>query len=203
MEVPGYRAGRIGVVSPSGTATVIMKEVTPDPLPICLSPVRRQAPSLPFSAVARVAIRSPPPPGSDEMVPNQCPAFAAVSTRSRCSRQAFGSTGGSTGSSSHRASRVGWMVATNATEGSTRRRSEISHRSGALTALRSATPLPSPPARRSGSGRPPAASQNRPCRARSVQPCRQFGRPSGCDRLDIFLDQGDVHISIPRLRPSS
>jgi class 3 adenylate cyclase len=64
-----------------------MKEVTPDPLPICLSPVRRQAPSLPFSAVARIAIRSPPPPGSDEMVPNQCPAFAAVSTRSRCSRQ--------------------------------------------------------------------------------------------------------------------
>ena len=111
-----------GVVSPLGTATVIMKEVTPDPLPICLSPVRRQAPSLPFSAVARVAIRSPPPPGSDEMVPNQCPAFAAVSTRSRCSRQAFGSTGGSTGSSSHSASTVGCMVATNATEGSTRAR---------------------------------------------------------------------------------
>jgi hypothetical protein len=99
-----------------------MKEVTPDPLPICLSPVRRQAPSLPFSAVARVAIRSPPPPGSDEMVPNQCPAFAAVSTRSRCSRQAFGSTGGSTGSSSHSANTVGCMVATNATEGSTRAR---------------------------------------------------------------------------------
>ena len=87
-----------------------MKEVTPDPLPICLLPVSRQALSLPFSAVARVAIRSPPPPGSDEMVPNQCPAFAEVSTRSRCSRQAFGSTGGSTGSSSHSASTVGCML---------------------------------------------------------------------------------------------
>ena len=99
---------------------VIIKEVTPDPLPMCLSPLTHQRPSRSRTAVARVAMTSPPPPGSDEMVPNHSPAFAADRTRWRCSRQASGSAGDSSGSSSHIASTVGCIVATSATDGSAR-----------------------------------------------------------------------------------
>jgi len=57
--------------SPGGRAEVIMNEVTPDPLPKCFLPVRRQAPSGARSAAATVRATSPPLPGSEVIVPNQ------------------------------------------------------------------------------------------------------------------------------------
>ena len=85
------RTNSVGPSSPSGTAVVIMYEVTPEPLPKCLSPViwyvapgNGPSPSPSGCAPALVRRMSPPLPGSDVIVPHCSPAAAVANAAVRC-----------------------------------------------------------------------------------------------------------------------
>ena len=84
----------VGSASPSGTAVVIIRSVTPKPLPKCLSPVTayespaRNASASSGAATARVRLMSPPLPGSEVIVPHWSPATALANTARRCSSHA-------------------------------------------------------------------------------------------------------------------
>ena len=83
----------VGASSPAGTAVVIMNDVTPEPLPKCLSP-RDAVARAGDGAVAAssgsasdlVRAMSPPLPGSDVIVPHCSPVGGAWRRRPRAAR---------------------------------------------------------------------------------------------------------------------
>ena len=67
--------------SPSGIAVVILKEVIPDPLPKCFSPLKRYSPSRTVSLAAAIVLPvSPALPPSGTTVPHWQPSTAVWNT---------------------------------------------------------------------------------------------------------------------------
>ena len=98
-----------------------MNEVIPEPLPKCFWPETRYSPSdEPRRAMAFVLAVSPPLPGSDMMVPHQCPSHAVWNTHRRCCSQtsAYGAGASRAVSQSPERMTAGCIEATNATDGS-------------------------------------------------------------------------------------